>query len=136
MALVASVPGSARDPAIPPRPRELVAGQITEGNFETRRVGGPDSDGGIGDWFLGNGTLCAIVSSPDHESALTPQGGVLIDLGHCGAQNDQWTVLQPLMNLNQHEVIPVKEISARVERDRASIRTRAVHQGIEFLTTY
>ncbi len=131
--LLASIPGSA---LVAPTRAELVAEPITEENFATRHVGGPDSDGGVGDWFLGNGTLCAVVSNPDHESALTPRGGVLIDLGHCGAGDDQWTVLQPLMNLAQDEVVPVETITAGVEDDRAWLRTRAVHQGIELLTTY
>ena len=114
----------------------LVAEEITEENFASRHVGGPDSDGGVGDWFLGNGTLCAVISSPDHESALTPRGGVLIDLGHCDAENDQWAVLQPLLNLSQDEVVPVREITAHVGAEQARIQTRAIHAGVEILTTY
>jgi hypothetical protein len=115
---------------------ELLAERITPENFEARRVGGPDSDAGVGDWFLGNGTLCAAISDPDHESPLTPQGGVLIDLGHCGADNDQWAVLQPMLNLSQSHVVPVTEIEAGADAMHAWIRTRALYEGIEILTTY
>jgi len=119
-----------------PSHAELVAGRITSENFDARRVGGPDSDAGIGDWYLGNGTLCAAISDPSHEGPLTPQGGVLIDLGHCQAANDQWAVLQPMLNLSQSHVVPVTEILSGMESDRAWIRTRAIFAGIEVLTTY
>jgi hypothetical protein len=122
--------------ALAPASAELVAERITQENFDVRSVGGPDSDAGVGDWFLGNGTLCAAISDPSHESALTPQGGVLIDLGHCGGSNDQWTVLQPMLNLSQSHVVPVTEITADTNAMSAWIRTRAVFAGIEILTTY
>ena len=84
---------------------KLVAERITEENFEAFHVGGPDADAGIDDWFLSNGTLCAAISDAHHESALAPEGGVLIDVGHCGADNDQWAALQPLLNLSQEEIV-------------------------------
>ncbi len=115
---------------------ELLAERITADNFATHHVGGPDSDAGIGDWFLSNGTLCAAISDPDHESAVTPRGGVLIDLGHCGEDDDQWAVLQPMLNLSQSHVVPVTEIEAGGETGRAWLRTRANFVGIELVTTY
>ena len=114
----------------------LVAERITSENFDTHHVGGPDADGGIDDWFLSNGTICAVISDPEHESPLTPRGGVLIDLGHCGADDDQWNVLQPMLNLSQSHVVPVESIEAWQEADRAWIRTRALFAGVEILTTY
>lgn len=120
----------------PPALGALLAERITRDNFATQHVGGPDSDAGIGDWFLSNGTICAAISDPEHESAMTPRGGVLIDLGHCGANDDQWTVLQPMLNLSQGQVVPVSEIQAGSEPHRAWLRTRAVFAGIELVTTY
>ena len=115
---------------------ELIAARISAENFATHHIGGPDSDAGIGDWFLSNGTICAAVSDPSHESQITPLGGVLIDLGHCGAQNDQWNVLQPMLNLSQSHVVPVSEVSAGQEPGRAWLKTRARFVGIELVTTY
>jgi hypothetical protein len=115
---------------------EPVAGRLTTENFAARRVGGPDADAGAGDWFLGNGTLCAAISDPAHESPLVPTGGVLIDLGHCGADDDQWTVLQPLLNLSQSHLVPVSEIESGSDGARAWIRTRSVVEGVEIVTTY
>jgi len=119
-----------------PATAEPIAARITKENFATHHVGGPDADAGIGDWFLGNGSICAAISDPSHESALNPAGGVLIDLGHCGAQDDQWTVLQPMLNLSQSHVVPVEQIEAGSEPGSAWVRTRAVFAGIELVTTY
>jgi len=115
---------------------EVVAEQISEENFATHHVGGPDADAGIGDWFLSNGTLCAAISDSDHESALAPHGGVLIDLGHCAADNDQWAALQPILNLSQGHVVPVTKIEAGHDATHGWIRTDSVVAGIEISTTY
>ena len=115
---------------------EFVAEQISQKNFATHHVGGPDADAGIGDWFLSNGTLCAAISHAEHESALAPHGGVLIDLGHCGANDDQWAALQPILNLSQSHVIPITEIDAGHDATRAWIRTLSIVAGIEISTTY
>ncbi|MAG30893.1 MAG: hypothetical protein CL908_08395 [Deltaproteobacteria bacterium] len=115
---------------------QLIAERITAENFASHRVGGPDSDAGIGDWFLSNGTLCAAISDPGHESAIVPRGGVLIDLGHCGASDDQWAVLQPMLNLSQKQVVPVSEIEAGGAPGQVWLRTRAVFDGVELRTTY
>jgi hypothetical protein len=115
---------------------QLVAERITNANFATHHVGGPDADAGVDDWFMSNGMICAVISDPEHESPLAPKGGVLIDLGHCGRANDQWAVLQPMMNLSQAHVVPVTEISAGTTTGEAWIRTRALFAGVEVVTTY
>ena len=115
---------------------KLVSERITDANFATHHVGGPDADGGVGDWFLSNGTLCAVVSDPEHESQITPRGGVLIDLGHCGANDDQWNVMQPMLNLSQSELVPVDSVEGGADAKRAWVRTRAVFNGVEIVTTY
>lgn len=115
---------------------ELAAGRITFESFPTRQVGGPDADAGIGDWFLGNGTICAAISDPTHESPLSPRGGVLIDLGHCGRADDQWAVFQPLLNLAQSEIVPIETVLSGQDERSAWIQTRALYRGVEILTTY
>lgn len=115
---------------------ELVAARITAENFDAYHVGGPDADAGIDDWFLSNGTICAAISDPNHEGAISPRGGVLIDLGHCGANDDQFVLLQPMLNLSQSQVVPVSEIEAGQTGDEAWLRTTARFVGIEIITTY
>jgi len=67
---------------------ELFAGRIDAGRVAALQVGGPDATGGIGDWALSNGTLCAVVSDVTHEDNAGLGGGVLIDLGLCGRGDD------------------------------------------------
>ncbi len=117
-------------------PDGLFAERLTAERFAERAVGGPDADAGVGDWVLGNGTICAAISDPAHESPLSPHGGVLVDLGHCGRADDQWSVLHPLLNLSQAEVLPIDSIAAGRETGRAWIGTRAVYRGVEIRTTY
>lgn len=130
------LPARADGPTKSSAPPELIAERITAESFDSRQVGGPDADAGIGDWFLGNGTICAAISDPGHESPLSPHGGVLIDLGHCGRDDDQWSVLHPLLNLSQQEVLPIDSIAAGRDEARAWIDTRAVYRGVEIRTTY
>jgi len=112
------------------------AGRITADNFATRAVGGPDADAGIGDYFLSNGTLCAAVSHPEHEGPITPSGGVLIDVGHCGRNDDQFVVLQPMLNFSQNAVVPVRQVETGSAPGRAWIETRARFAGADLTTTY
>jgi len=112
------------------------AGRITSDNFATRAVGGPDADAGIGDYFLSNGTICAAVSAPDHEGAISPKGGVLIDLGHCGRADDQFILLQPMLNFSQSAVVPISHVESAEAEGRAWIETRARFAGVDLTTTY
>lgn len=86
-------------------PAESFAERITPENAVARLVGGSDATGGIGDWALGNGVLCAVISDPSHESHLMPQGGVLIDLGRCGLAHDEWNTLEMLLNLSRDSML-------------------------------
>jgi hypothetical protein len=119
-----------------PAPAELFAERLTPENLAARRIRGPDAIAGLGDYVLGNGTVCAAVSDPDHESTLSDRGGVLIDLGHCGRDDDQWVVLQPMRNLSRANVLPVAEVSARVAGGEARIETRGEAGGLAFTTVY
>jgi len=114
----------------------LYAEQVTAASADRLLVGGPDSIGGIDDWALGNGTLCAVVSDPTHETVLSPRGGVLVDLAHCGRDDDQWNVLQPLMNASRTAVPVVGRIEAHVDAGEARIETWGERDGIELATAY
>ena len=132
LALTLALPGGSA------RASELYAEQITRENVATRRVGGPDAIGGLGDWALGNGTLCAVVSDPSHESILSPRGGVLVDLAHCDRDDDQWNVLQPLVNLSRELVVPVTDVRAESREPDAAVSlvTRGELLGLEIETRY
>jgi len=114
----------------------LHAARVTEANATRLLPGGPDAIGGIGDWALGNGSLCAVISDPSHESILSAGGGFLVDLAHCDRDDDQFNILQPVLNASQEQVPATREISAQVGNGEARIVTEAVFEGGVFTTTY
>ncbi|HEY8119873.1 MAG TPA: CehA/McbA family metallohydrolase [Myxococcota bacterium] len=103
----------------------LVAERIREERFDALAAGGPDADAGVGDYALSNGTLCAAIAAPDHETFLSPVGGTLIDLGHCGRADDQWSSLHALPSFDRERVLPI----SRVEVEIANGEARAVSEG-------
>ncbi|MDG2052046.1 MAG: hypothetical protein P8M78_17990, partial [Myxococcota bacterium] len=114
----------------------LFAEPLTSENWANRAPQGPDAIAGIGDWVLGNGVLCAAISSPDHESTLSPRGGLLVDLAHCGVADDQWAVLQPVMNLSREQTPPIKSIRAETQPKWAALVTESQSEGLQFQTEY
>jgi hypothetical protein len=112
------------------------AERVTPENAGELLVGGIHAIGGIGDWALSNGTLCAVVSDAEHEGVLSERGGVLVDLGHCGRADDQFNLLQPVFNLSRGSVPPVDEVSADRGEREARIATRGRRRGVVFETVY
>jgi hypothetical protein len=129
-ALAASLAG------IGPARADLVAEQLTPHNMAALRQGGPDAIAGLGDWVIGNGTVCAAISDPEHESVLSARGGVLVDLGHCGRDDDQWGVLQPMLNLSRQNVLGVAEIRAEVVGREAFVITTGSNDGVAVETRF
>ncbi len=115
---------------------QFFAGEITKEMPHRHRVGGPDAIAGIGDWALANGVVCSAISNPRNESMLSDRGGVLIDLGHCGRDDDQWVVLQPMLNLSRENTVPADSIRSEVSGQRASIITRGRRHGVLVETRY
>jgi hypothetical protein len=115
---------------------DLVAERITRENAPRLQVGGPDADGGVGDWALRNGTLCAVVADAPHESPISPQGGSLADLVRCGQANDQWNSLVPLVNLSRGDVVPIHGLRAEADGDVARIVAEGGRPGLEISTRY
>lgn len=114
----------------------LHAAQVTEANAIRLLPGGPVAIGGIGDWALGNGTLCAVISDTSHEAIFSAGGGFLVDLGHCDRDDDQFNVLQPMLNGSRDQVPTTSEISAQISDGEARIVTESVFEGGVFTTTY
>lgn len=120
----------------PVQAASLVATQITSDNAAEYVQSGPDAAGGIGDWILSNGSVCAIVSNIDHESELSVRGGVLIDLGYCGRADDHYVGAQDLIDSSRETPVNVDRIDAKVGVDVAVIRTYGGQGGVVVETSY
>jgi hypothetical protein len=113
----------------------LRAEQITADNRHLQ-IGGTDAVAGDGDWLLSNGTICASISDPSHSSYVSAGGGVLVDVGFCGRNDDQWLTLHDLLDLRKQNTLPCEEISAQKDADSASLRCVGRRNGIERTLTY
>jgi hypothetical protein len=132
LALVAH-PLTAHEQSIAYQP---AASRITSENAAHHRVGGMDAQGGIGDWFLSNGVICAVISDPSQESVITHQGGFLTDLGLCGRDDDHFVVLYPTLQISLDNVLDVQSIDASVVAGKAQIRTVAEQDGLQVTAVY
>lgn len=117
-------------------PADLHAGRITPDTPEVLRIRGSDAIAGLGDWYLSNGTICAAILGVEHHGQLVPGGGNLVDLGHCGRDDDQWIALEAMYNLSRDEMFRISEIDVHVDVDSAEIVTRANDGGLELVTRY
>lgn len=113
-----------------------LAVQLTEDNIDILPAGGIDAIGGIGDWLLSNGELCAVISAKHHQAYMSPYGGALVDLWHCQLANDQWVVMHDQHNLRKEKIAPIISITAATETDRATITVITSLDGIESITEY
>jgi len=131
VAAVAAAPG-------PAGASERYAEQVTAANAAERLVAGSDATGGLGDWALGNGHLCAVVSDPDHESHLSARGGVLIDLARCGVAHDEWNTVETLLNLSREQMLTPDTVRAEPDRPDGSVAivAGARMHGLEIETAY
>ncbi len=113
----------------------LLAMQIDQHSL-AQRVGGIDAIGGLGDWLLSNGVLCATISDGDHETGLSAGGGWLIDLGHCGRDDDQlgYTHLLPMMD--RSATLPVTAIRAGISDGQASITVERSGPSLQAVIRY
>lgn len=114
----------------------LYAAQLSQRNIARLPASGMDGIGGIDDWFLTNGTLCAVISGKHHASYLSLHGGVLVDLWHCSKANDQWNSSHPQFNLQKDEIPVTQRISAGTDEARAYVETVAVREGLEARIRY
>lgn len=130
VAMVGGGHGSARGDARP------FSGRIEAGEEARHQRQGPDATGGLGDWALSNGEICAVVADPSHETDLSDRGGTLVDLGRCGVADDQLVLLQSLANLAQEGVIPVSMVRAESDADAARLETLGRRDGLVLETRY
>ena len=116
------------------KPGQVIATQITAGNVESYQRNGPDSIGGIGDWFFSNGTLCAVISNINHESEFSTKGGSLIDLGFCGREDDHFSFTHDLVNGSRRRVLNAESVN--IDQQSNSILVTSKTNGVKLSTRY
>jgi hypothetical protein len=117
-----------------PAEAEFVAEPITRENAAERLFGGTDADGGIGDWYLSNGVIEAIideigpqtdlpagVTPPPKQSEAGTTGGTILDLGLVGANNDQLNHMFTLGGLSGASVVAYDSITASTTGSSATL---------------
>jgi hypothetical protein len=122
--------------ASPARGEAPWAEVVTAENAPARLVRGPDAVGGIGDVAFGNGTICGVVSDPSQAMDLSPGGGFLVDLGHCGAADDELSSLVSIVNVKRENVPRVESVRPEADAAEARVVTTAHWNGIQIRTTY
>jgi hypothetical protein len=115
---------------------QLQVAQLNDSNWVELRPQGPDAIAGIGDWALSNGRLCAVVSDLDHESGMTAFGGVLVDLAHCGAGNDQWLMSHLLPNMDTQALVRPHSLRTGFTARAAYIAVQGQQQGLRLESRY
>ncbi len=115
---------------------ELVATRITAENATQYVQSGPDAAGGIGDWILSNGSVCAVVSGIAHESELSVRGGTLIDLGYCERADDHYVAAQDLIDSSRDTPVNIERVDAKVGAGSAVIRSFGGQGGVIVETSY
>ncbi|MFT6490765.1 MAG: hypothetical protein ACJAXQ_001549, partial [Parvibaculaceae bacterium] len=115
---------------------QVLAQQITATNAETLIQGGPDAVGGIGDWLLSNGTICAVITNVNHESDLSINGGTLNDLGFCDRDDDQFVTAQDLLGGSRSTPVNITRIDSAVGDGAASLLTFGVQGDVTVETRY
>jgi hypothetical protein len=123
-------------PAPATTPLRPFAEQIDATNFARVAVRGNHAIGGIGDWAIGNGVLCATVSNPEHETYLSTRGGVLIDLGHCDRADDMWNAAHPLFNMSKDQVMSFNTVRAESDAGSASLIAEGSSHGVAIRMVY
>lgn len=114
----------------------LEAVRLDEANLARLQPRGADATAGIGDWALSNGVLCAAVSDPAHESDLSPSGGALVDLSHCGVADDQLVVVQPLTNLSQGGWLDGRSVRTEHVAGEARVVVASERDGLALETVF
>jgi len=115
--------------------KPLIAERINAQNF-TRAIRGSSAIAGINDWMLSNGTLCASVSDPEHETYLSYRGGTLVDLGFCGRNDDQWNTYHEMFNLSREKILPASHIDTEITDTSTSLIVKGKNAGVENETRY
>jgi len=119
-----------------PPATNVFATRITVDNAKALIRKGPDAIGGVDDWFISNGTLCAIISDVPHEGEFSANGGSLVDLGFCGRADDHYSFSHDLLQGSRWRPLDAEEIELEQSDQSASIVVTSRRDGAKIVTRY
>ena len=105
----------------------VIAERITASNASDYLVEAPDRMGGIGDWYLANDVIWAIIDDVANPNILSFSGGTLVDLGLAGRESEQFVQMMMLFNMTRDLIIPYDEIRVDQGDDWASVTVSTTH---------
>ncbi len=105
----------------------VIAERITEENAQELLSDAPDRSGGMGDWYIANEHIWAIIDDVENENLISPSGGTLIDLGPVEGKRDQFVQMIQLLNMNRDIVIPYEQVQATHGEGWAAITVSTSH---------
>ncbi|UCD57318.1 MAG: CehA/McbA family metallohydrolase [Candidatus Hydrogenedentota bacterium] len=106
---------------------EVLAERITTSNAEKYLPKCPDRCGGIGDWYLANDVIWAIIDDVSNSNFISSSGGTLLDLGPVGHACEQFVQMMPLLNMTRDLVVPYDHIRVEKGDDWASLVVSSTH---------
>jgi hypothetical protein len=106
---------------------DMIAERITESNASQYLCDSPDRAGGIGDWYLANDVVWAIVDDVSNANVISSAGGTVVDLGLLSHKGEQLVQIMPLVNMTRDLIVPYDDVRAENAEDRASITVTATH---------
>lgn len=115
---------------------KLSVHRITAANAADLIKRGPDAIGGIGDWLLTNGTICAVITDVPHENEFSSRGGVLTDLGFCDRNDDHFTTMQDILDADRKRPVDITRIETESDASSVSIITYALRDAVAVKTRY
>jgi len=116
LALLASACSSETTP--PPPAAKVFARRVSDVKDLPR---GTDNVGGIGDWYLANDLVVAIVDDVGNQNSIAPGGGTLVDFAHVGKDDDQFNSMYQLFMITQDLPILYDRISASADAKSAAL---------------
>ena len=115
---------------------KLSVQRITAANASALIKTGPDAIGGIGDWLLTNGTICAVITDVPHENEFSSLGGALTDLGFCDRKDDHFTTMQDILDADRKRPVDIMRIETESDASSVSIITYAQRDAVAVKTRY
>jgi hypothetical protein len=106
---------------------DMIAERITESNASKYLYDCPDRAGGVGDWYLANDVVWAIIDDVSNPNIISSSGGTVVDLGLLSHKGEQLIQFMPLVNMTRDLIVSYDDLQAETTEDGASIIVTASH---------